>query len=129
MRARTILTYILLGTFLISVIFSFYYKISPTVDAKAYTRIARNMVAGLGYIEHIENAGHIADDDAIVRVGPGYEFFLAGLYLITGGQNLPIVWIAQALLHVLTAFFLYKIALLLFSEHENRTRIALLAAG
>ena len=129
MHARKILIYILFGAFLVSIIFSFYYRISPTVDAKAYTRIARNMVAGLGYIEHIENTGRITNDDAIVRVGPGYEFFLAGLYLVTGGQNLPIVWVAQALLRVLTAFFIYKIALLLFSEHENRTRIALLAAG
>lgn len=129
MQARNILILILLGTFFVSLIFSFHYRISPTVDAKAYTRIARNMAAGLGYIEHIENAGRPAADDAIVRVGPGYEFFLAGLYVLAGGQNLPLVWVAQALLRALTVFLVYKIARILFLNYENHTLTALLAAG
>lgn len=128
MHARTVLILILFGTFLVSVLFSFHYQISPTVDAKAYTRIARNMVAGHGYIENIENAGSPASDDAIVRVGPGYEFFLAGLYWFTDGQNLTIVWIAQALLRVLTAFFLYRLALLLFGSDGYGITIGLVAA-
>src|SRR3989344_9542700 len=108
MRSRTILVLILAGIFFTSLAFSFHYRISPTADAKAYTRIARNLAAGAGYIADLENAGDVAHDDAIVRVGPGYEFFLAGIYWLIGGQSLEVVWGIQALLRVLTAFFVYK---------------------
>ena len=59
MRSRTILVLILAGIFFTSLAFSFYYRISPTTDAKAYTRIARNLAAGLGYIEHYENGIYV----------------------------------------------------------------------
>ncbi|MBI4121336.1 MAG: hypothetical protein HY470_00025, partial [Candidatus Ryanbacteria bacterium] len=70
MQSRNILALMLLAIFLVSLAFSFHYRISPTSDAKAYTRIARNLAAGKGYIANLENAGDIARDDAIVRVGP-----------------------------------------------------------
>ena len=128
MRSRTILVLILAGIFFTSLTFSFYYRISPTTDAKAYTRIARNLAAGLGYIEHYENAGDPLRDDAIVRVGPGYEFFLAGIYWFLGGENWSVIWAVQAILRVLTAFFIFKLSLLLLGDEREGRSVGILAA-
>src|SRR3989338_632040 len=119
MQSRNIVALVLLGVFIVSMVFSFHYRISPTADAKAYTRIARNLAAGAGYIADLENAGDVAHDDAIVRVGPGYEFFLAGIYWLIGGQSLEVVWGIQALLRVLTAFFVYKFTRRLFGDFRT----------
>jgi hypothetical protein len=124
MHARKLLALTLIGIFLISIGFSLFYQISPTSDAKAYTRIGRNLAAGRGYIANLENENVPADDDAIVRVGPGYQFLLAGVYSLTGGQNLYAVWLLQALMRALTALIIYKLAIQLFSNEK----VALLSA-
>lgn len=92
------------AAFLLSLSYSFYFKIRPAVDAAAYDNIAWNLVEGRGYKENAEL--FYEKDIAILRVGPGYQFFLAGIYFIFG-RNYEAVWIINALLHALTALFAY----------------------
>ena len=121
--------FFLLGAiFIVSLAFSFVSDIHPYGDAQAYDRIGWNLARGFGYLEHEENAANPEKDDAIFRVGPAYEFFLAGVYTLFGHYREP-VWIIQALLRALTAFFLFKIALLLFSHHPKKEWIGFAAAA
>lgn len=104
--------------------YSFYYKISPEVDAATYDSMAMNIVEGYGFIE---NRGQGYEfDTSIVRAGPAYEFFLAGIYKIFG-HNYAFVWVWQALLHALSAWLLYLIAKAIFQD--NGESIGLLASG
>ena len=136
-----------IATFIVSIGFSFYTNISPHVDAKAYNHIGWNLARGVGYIEN-EELTNRREDEAIFRVGPGYEFFLAGIYKIVGTQlekgsayapyaprpytfklAWQITWIVQAFLRMLTAFLLFKIALLLFSDHPKKEWVGLASAA
>lgn len=117
---------LLAAIFVVSFGFSLYYRIRPTVDAKAYDYIAWNLARGYGYVEDAHNSAMPAADDAIVRVGPGYEFFLAGIYSLFG-HHVWMVWFLQALLRVGGAYVLFRIVLLLFNDQEEREAIALLA--
>ena len=103
-------------SFGLSIFYSFYYKIEPAVDALAYDKIAINIVNGLGYIENI--GVDIRYDYSISRVGPIYEYFLAGIYKIFG-HSYPAVWIIQAFLHAASAYLVYLICLLAFADSEN----------
>lgn len=107
---------ILLISFGLSISYSFYYKIEPAVDALSYDKIAQNIVSGVGYKENVER--DIAYDYSIARVGPLYEYFLAGIYKIFG-HNYGAVWIMQALLHAVSAYLVYLICLLAFAGLEN----------
>ncbi len=115
---------ILLGSFLLCIFYSFFYRIHPVVDAKAYDRIGWNLAQGFGFREDANVSYEF--DHAITRAGPGYEFFLAGLYRMFGHRYEP-VWIAQALLHALSVFFLYCIARRTFREQGES--IGLVAAS
>lgn len=96
---------ILLGTiFLISLFYSFYFRIQPSIDARAYDNIAWNIVQGNGYRELADVP--FEKDNSIVRVGPGYEFFLAGIYYIFG-HHYEIIWIIHALLITLSALIIF----------------------
>ncbi len=117
---------ILFTSFGLSIFYSFYYQIKPAVDARAYDDIAVNIVAGAGYREVI--TGDIKYDNAIARVGPVYEYFLAGVYKVFG-HSYPAVWILQALLHAVSAYLIYLICLLAFQGSENRRKIGLWAAA
>ena len=124
------IAYIVVITTLVSAAYSFYYHDRPRVDAHAYDRIGWNLARGLGYVEIESNAAHPRADDAIVRVGPGYQFFLAGLYWIFG-HTIWIVWIAHALLRGISVYIVYRTALLVFSGYfssARNNRVALLAA-
>jgi hypothetical protein len=137
-RTKTFSIFLIASIFAVSLGFSFLANIQPHVDAKAYNRIGWNLARGLGYIENRQNAHDPLRDDAIFRIGPGYEFFLAGLYRLFGGEarmdplsyrdKLWVIWIAQAFLRALTAWFVLKIALCLFSYHNQKHRLALAAA-
>lgn len=98
-------------------VYSFYYHDRPRVDAKAYDRIAQNLAEGYGYIEHRANADHPEQDDAIVRLGPGYQFFLAGIYKIFGHQ-IWAVWIIHALLRGASVILLFLITKKLFPDSD-----------
>lgn len=113
LSTRNILTALVITSFCVSLLYSFYHKIHPVVDAKSYDLIAKNLVAGDGFKEDASLSYEF--DSAIIRAGPGYEFFLAGLYLIFG-HSYEIVWVAQALLHSLTTLFIFLIAVKIFPE-------------
>lgn len=121
-----ILFLILFFSFAISVAYSFHFKIQPMVDARSYDVIAINIVNGQGYREDLDI--DVAYDTAIARIGPLYEYFLAGIYKIFG-HHYEAVWLIQAALHALTAYLIYLICLLIFRETEKRQQIALIAAA
>ncbi len=107
-----------------SLFYSFYFSISPMVDAQAYNNIAWNLVSGKGYAETPEIPR--LQDFSIGRVGPGYEFFLAFIYSFFG-QNFQIVWIIQALLHLGSGALVFLISKNLFSE--DREKIGIIGAA
>ncbi|MBI3631721.1 MAG: glycosyltransferase family 39 protein [Candidatus Staskawiczbacteria bacterium] len=119
-----ILFFILVLTFIISVGYSFYFRIHPLVDAKAYDVIAQNLVKGFGYRENLDV--DILHDYAISRVGPLYEFFLAGVYK-TFGHHYEAVWLLQALFRALSAWLIYATVLLVFKQNDFNKKTALVA--
>jgi len=121
-----VLIIILFLVFLFSTIYSFYFKIVPAVDARAYDRISWNLAEGNGYREKAE--GPLELDNAIERVGPLYEFFLAGIYKVFGHKLAP-VWIAQAVLRALSVLFIYLTVKIIFEGYEKKEKIALWSAG
>ncbi len=125
-RENKALILILIGSFLICLAYSFYFQIKPAVDARAYDVIAKNIVSGVGFRE--EPQKDILYDYAIARVGPLYQYFLAGIYKIFG-HHYGVVWVFQALLHVLSAWLVYLTARLIFNGSENSKKIALIAAA
>src|SRR3989344_5017541 len=110
--------------FIVTASYAFIYRIHPVVDARAYDTIAINILAGNGFREQPELP--ILFDTSITRAGPGYEYFLAGIYWLFG-RHFEIVWLMQALLHVLTAYLLFLICKRLFPENGNT--IGFIAAG
>lgn len=128
MKTSRKLASLLLIIFFVSVGYSFFARIQPYGDAQAYDRISWNLARGFGYIEHEKNAVNIRADDAIFRVGPGFEFFLAGIYRVFG-HHIETVWIIQAILRMLTALFLFHTALLLFANHPRKEWIGFAAAA
>jgi len=100
--------------FLASIFYSFYYKIELVADAKAYNSIALNILAGSGFKEQGSDTP-ILFDRAIQRAGPAYEYLLAGIYAVFG-HHYEAVWVIQALLHVLTAWLIFKICQKVFLE-------------
>lgn len=114
---------LLAAVFFVTLAYSFYHRIEPVVDAAAYDTIAQNILAGHGFKEEPEKS--FATDYAIMRAGPAYEFFLAGVYALFG-HRYEVVWILQALLHTLTALLLYGIARALWREHGETAGLAVL---
>lgn len=108
-KTNKILWWCVGGAVFLSLAHSFYFRIEPSVDARAYDNIGWNLVEGNGYVENSENAVTPELDNAIARVGPGYEFFLAGVYALFGHQ-IWIVWVLQALFRGLSVLLLYAIA-------------------
>ncbi|MDD4900807.1 MAG: glycosyltransferase family 39 protein [Patescibacteria group bacterium] len=121
-----ILILILVGSFLLCLAYSFYFKIEPAVDALAYDKIAQNIANGNGYRENLQT--DLIHDSAIARVGPLYEYFLAGIYKIFG-HHYGSVWTIQAILHSLAAWLVYLVSILIFADSEQRKKIGLWAAA
>lgn len=119
------IAWICVASFVISVSYAFYYRIEPLVDARAYDRIGWNLAQGLGYRESLSVP--LINDIGIARVGPGYEFFLAFVYILFGHAYWP-VWIIQALLLSFTAYFVYRMGEKVFFNSWSRSA-GLLAAG
>lgn len=119
-----ILIFVLASALVISLVHAFYFHLKPFTDSRAYDQIAMNLLAGRGYIQE---AGHDPQTDlGIMTVGPGYQFFLAGIYGIFG-HHWPVVWVIQALLHVLTGWLIFLIAKRLFPQTGEK--IGLVSAG
>lgn len=95
-----------------SLVYSFYFQIQPLVDAKAYDQIGWNLTSGFGYRAYLDERP-LSEDPAIGRVGPGYEFFLAGIYKILG-HNIKAVWAIQAVLRGVSVLLLYSICRKIF---------------
>lgn len=125
-RYKKWLVALLVVVFVVNLLYSFAYQIKPIVDAGAYDDIAWNVAQNIGYVENAANGPTPEKDNAIGRVGPGFQFFLAGIYKLFG-HNVPIVWIVHSLLRVVTTLIVVLIALRLFREHQHRETIALLA--
>ena len=124
-REKKIVMLLVAGVFLFALAYSLYFQIEPSVDARAYDNIAWNMVQGNGYKEQANLS--YDEDIAILRVGPGYEFFLAGVYSVFG-RHYQVVWIIHALLLALSAFFVFLITKQIFKEHWSLP-LGLVAAG
>ncbi|MDO8594566.1 MAG: glycosyltransferase family 39 protein [bacterium] len=122
--SHKILIGIISASFLLSLCYSFLYKIEPVVDARSYDQIAVNLLAGQGFKE--DSTLSYEFDPSIIRAGPLYEFFLAGVYG-TFGYHFEVVWILQALLHAATAFIIFLTARILFPERGDA--IGLVAAA
>lgn len=101
------------AVFAVSLAYSFYFRVTPAVDARAYDSIGWNVAQGFGYRESL--AGEIEKDNSIIRVGPGYEFFLAAIFYIFGHHYYP-VWILQALFLALAAWLAFLTAKEVFGE-------------
>jgi 4-amino-4-deoxy-L-arabinose transferase-like glycosyltransferase len=125
-KSNKALVFILFFTFIFSLFYSFYFRITPAVDARGYDNIALNIVRGNGYKEDI--SANILRDNAINRIGPLYEFFLAGIYYVFG-HNYEVVWIFQSLLRVVTVWLIFLICTLIFEKNENKKKIGLIASG
>ncbi|MFH0852565.1 MAG: glycosyltransferase family 39 protein [bacterium] len=126
LKNNKILLIILLLSFCASLFYSFHFKIKPLVDARAYDKIAFNIVSGQGYREDLDK--DLAHDYAIARVGPLYQYFLAGAYKIFGHDLRP-VWILQAVVHALSAWLVYLTVLLIFFNSERKKTIGLWASA
>lgn len=118
--------WIIIGSFLVSLLYAFHFRIEPAVDALAYDKIAWNLVNGRGYRENLGK--DLAHDYAIARVGPLYEYSLAVVYKVFGHHYGP-VWLIQAVLHALSAWLIYLSVLLVLADHEKKKIAGLWAAA
>lgn len=110
-------------SFVLTIGFAFLFRIHPVVDARAYDQIAMNLLSGNGFREDAQQS--FLFDTAMLRAGPGYEFFLAGIYVVFG-HHYEAVWVIQALLHTFSALLLFFIAKKLFGE--KGTWVGMIAA-
>src|SRR3989344_5062372 len=117
---------ILILAFFLSIGYSFYFRIEPLVDARGYDKTAQNLVSGNGYREKLDAPFFL--DHAVARVGPGYQFFLAGIYKIFG-RHLWLVWFLQAILHSLSGFLIYKISKKIFQDKEKKEFVGIISAA
>ena len=78
--------------FLVSFGYSLVHQIKSSVDARAYNEIAKNIIDVGEY--RLSIGSLLEKDDAIVKVGPGHEFFLAGIYSVFG-YKYWVVWALQ----------------------------------
>ena len=124
MKNNKIIFWIVLLSFAASLSYSFYFQIAPAVDAAAYDNIAWNLVRGNGYKENA--AFSYEKDIAILRVGPGYQFFLAAIYFVFG-HSYQVVWGLNAVLHALAALLVFLLSREAFKDSFNH-RLGIIAS-
>ncbi|MEK7612049.1 MAG: hypothetical protein AAB407_01785 [Patescibacteria group bacterium] len=110
---------IFLIIFSINIGYALLYAIEPRVDAEAYDEIATNLFKYGIYQANLDGSPLL--DGSITRIGPGYEFFLAGIYSIFG-RRFVFVWIIQAILYALSIVMLGKITIFLVPEFERHQK-------
>lgn len=125
MSEKKIIILVVAAAIAISLVHSFYFRLEAIVDASAYDRIAMNIVEGFGYHEWRDVP--LENDFSIARVGPGYEFLLAGVYKIFG-HYYWLIWILQAIFHGLTVLLIYLSAKKIFFKSWHPL-IGIAAAG
>lgn len=112
---------IILGIiFTVNFLYATIYQIKPRVDAEAYQEIATNIVEIGEY--RATAMGPLELDGSITRIGPGYEYFVAGHFLFFG-KHLWIIWLTQALLYTLTIAMLSLLTIKLFPQTQNNLKI------
>jgi hypothetical protein len=117
----------LLGlVFLATICYAFWFQIPPQVDAHGYDSIGWNLATGNNY--RTDASSVLSKDGAIVSLGPGYEFFLAAVYLVFG-HGYAYVWVLQAALHTVNTWFVYRIAEQLLIGREKTGAFALIGAA
>ncbi len=113
--------FIILGLIVVlNFLYALTYKITPRVDAEAYDEIATNIVNAGEYRATLN--GPLKLDGSITRIGPGYEYFVAGHFLFFG-RHLWIIWLTQALLYALTIGMLAILTTKLFPETLSNLKI------
>jgi hypothetical protein len=103
-RAAPWRTWIALAAFLVSFGYALTYQITPSVDARKFNTIAINLVTKNTFCFTCDVP--LEKDWAIRDIGPGYQFFLAGMYTVFG-IRLWVVWLMQALMHAIVCWWLY----------------------
>jgi 4-amino-4-deoxy-L-arabinose transferase-like glycosyltransferase len=118
-KEQYVLGGVLAITLFASLSYAFSFQIEPTVDARAYDGIAQEILATGEY-----------PNGAIGRPGPGYEYFLALIYKITG-HSYPAVWITQAILLACIALMVWYATKIIAGEnwHPMMGTIAALLVG
>lgn len=113
LQSKKSIGYLCFAIFIVSLFYSFYFHISPAVDARAYDVIAWNIAQGLGYRELVNIP--LENDMSIVRVGPGYEWFLASIYYLFG-HTYELIWVLQSLFLALSAYLVFLLSREIFSD-------------
>ncbi len=124
LQQKNIIIFIVVAAFMASLSYSFYFRITPVVDAGTYDKIALNILAGYGYHEDINKTALF--DHAITKVGPIYEYFLAIIYKLFG-HYFEVVWVIQAILHAATAWLIFLICQRIFKD--GGVTVGLIAAA
>jgi hypothetical protein len=109
-----------------SLVYAFGFRIQPLVDARWYDTIGWNLAQGKGF--RLSEDTMLADDPAIAVVGPGYVYFLAGIYRLLG-HHLEPVWIIQSLLHTLNTLLVFFLTRRVLSNAPSRIGFSMLAAS
>lgn len=91
----------------------------PLPDEEFYDEIARNLLAGQGYVIH-------AGDAPSLYRPPGYPLLLAGVFAVSGGAYAP-VYVLQTLFDLLTLAAVYTLGRGMFGERTARLAVALCA--
>lgn len=123
---KAIVAAIVALAFFISLAVSFSLRIPPFADSRAYDGIAINLVSRHEYREISE--GPLNQDRGISRIGPGYEFFLAGVYGVFGHHQ-EAVWIIQALFHALSVLLVFLMSRMVFEDALWHPTVGIIAAS
>lgn len=106
-EVASVRTWLVLAAFILSLGYAFTYQIRLGVDAERYHTVASNLVTRGIFCETCDVP--LAKDTAIHGVGPGYQFFLAGVYSVVGIHPW-VMWVVQAFLHACVVWMLYGLA-------------------
>jgi|GEM_PF-1583447 len=121
-KAHPLRTWLALAAFIVAFTYALSYQIAPTVDARKFHTIAVNLVTKGTFCFGCDVP--LAKDTAIRDIGPGYQFFLAGVYKIFG-IRIWMVWLLQALMHATIVWWLYGLIRRILgqasSNHLNTT--------
>lgn len=122
-RMKNLKAWVLLATFLVSFGYALVYRIEPSVDARKFNTIAVNLVTKGTFC--FECDVPLAKDRAIRDIGPGIQFFLAGVYKIFGIHQW-IVWLLQAMMHTVVVFWLWGLTRKITGRDPQEQKILLL---
>ena len=99
-------TWLCLLAFCVSFGYALAYRIVPSVDARKFNDIAINLVTKHTFC--FECNVPLAQDTAIRDIGPGYQFFLAGIYEIFG-IHIWIIWFLQAIMQAVVVAWIWRL--------------------